>query len=613
MYSESHLRPGQLLSLLAIIAFWCLIQAGIATFRGVPLVEGDFLDPDSYMRMVRVAELMQHGQWFDGTIARANAPYGDVLHWTRPFDVLILLLALPAGLVMGSEQALYVAGLAVAPLLHLASALLLIWALRPVIRPALWFLPALALLLQPGALAYSILGRADHHSLLLLVFVVIAGFMLRALRNPLDARPALLAGVASGFGVWLSVELLMAIALCQVVLGLGWLFGERERAAQSKWYALALSGVLLVALFAEHPIKDLLDPAYDRVSSVQYFLAVSLLLFWRAVETYETRGGAASRFVGRAALSVLGAGTVALLTAVVFPLFFNGPMAEVDPRLAPLWMDRVLEMLPLLPTDRHNLGRFVFYLGGVLLVALPLLKVLAEARGSSRFFPLAFIGLACLMFTLAAVKHMRFSGYAELAFVLGFAVVLDRFLQWSGQIGNDLLRGLLRGGFIGLLLIGPLLVGGSLMTKPATAGAPATRPGAGCDVRQVAAFLESNPRWAATPQTVLTFMDIGPELLYRTHHRVIGTPYHRNAEGILDGYQALATADTAVARKVIEHRHVDLVLLCRSPAERAFYAPPGRGENLYLRLDNGTPPAWLAPVALPAALRDQARLYHVVR
>ncbi|WP_193370500.1 hypothetical protein [Pelagibius marinus] len=613
MYSESHVRPGQLLSLLAIITLWCLIQAGVATFREAPLLQGDFLDPDSYMRMVRVAELMQHGQWFDGMIARANAPYGDVLHWTRPFDVLILMVALPTSLVVGPEQALYVAGLAVTPLLHLASVLLLIWALRPLIRPTVWFLPALALLLQPGALAYSILGRADHHSLLLLVFVLIAGFMIRALRNPLDARPALLAGVASGFGIWLSVELLLAVALCQIVLGLGWLFGERERAAQSKWYALGLSGVLLAALFAERPFDNLLDPAYDRVSSVQYFLAVSLLLFWRAVETYESRGGAASRFIGRAALSVIGTGVVALLTTVVFPLFFSGPMAEVDPRLAPLWMDRVLEMLPLLPTDRHNLGRFVFYLGGVLLIILPLLKVLVAARGTSRFFALVFVTLACLLFTLAAMKHMRFSGYSEIAFVLGFAVVLDRFLQWSGRIGNDLLRGLLRGSFIGLLLIGPLLVGGTLMIRPAGAGAPATPSAPGCDVRQMAAYLESDPRWAAAPQTVLTFMDIGPELLYRTHHRVVGTPYHRNAEGILDGYQALATADAAAARAVIEQRHVDLVLLCRTSAERAFYAPAGSGENLYLQLDRGTPPEWLAPVALPDGLRDQARLYRVLR
>src|SRR3546814_3873385 len=76
----------------------------------------------------------------------------------------------------------------VSPLRQLATALLLIWALRPAIRPEVWFLPAVALFVQPGALAYSIVGRADHHALLLLVLVAVAGFMLRALRNPLRSE-----------------------------------------------------------------------------------------------------------------------------------------------------------------------------------------------------------------------------------------------------------------------------------------------------------------------------------------------------------------------------------------------------------------------------------------
>src|SRR3546814_16753680 len=91
-------------------------------FRSV--FEGGLIDPDSYMRMVRVSELAQGWQWFDDTIARANAPYGNVLHWTRPFDLLILLLALPAGFVLEAEQALYLAGMIVSPLLQLATALL---------------------------------------------------------------------------------------------------------------------------------------------------------------------------------------------------------------------------------------------------------------------------------------------------------------------------------------------------------------------------------------------------------------------------------------------------------------------------------------------------------
>ncbi|GAB4369360.1 MAG: hypothetical protein Kow00114_29110 [Kiloniellaceae bacterium] len=595
-----------------LVLTWVLVHICLTLFRDVPVFEGGLIDPDSYMRLVRVQELVQGWDWFDSTIARANAPYGDTLHWTRPFDLLILLLALPASLVLELERAIFVAGLAVSPLLQLATVLLLVWALRPAIRPAFWFLPALALFLQPGALSYSLVGRADHHAFLLLVFVVTAGFTLRALRNKLDARPALGAGLAAGFGVWLSVEFLLVVGACFAALGLAWLSGERERAQQSKWCALGMSLVLLVALFVERPLAQAFDVSYDSVSSVQYLLAVGMLVFWQAVEVFEARSRRGPGLLTRAALAAAGAAAVALLVGGVYPLFFAGPMAEVDPRIVPIWLDRVLEMRPLIPDDRDTLGRFIFYLGGLVLVSLPFLKILAEERGSPRFFAYLFIALACLLLGLVTVAHMRFSIYAEGAFVMAFAVVLDRFLQWSGHIANNLLRGVLRGAFISVVLMGPILVGGSLMAKD-TASDPGGQPLTGCKVRDMAAYLENDPQWRAEPQTLLAFMDIGPELLYRTHHRVIGTPYHRNGEGIYDGYRILATDDLAAARSLMAQRGVDLVMLCLSPPERSFYARADGKENLYQRLAEGRPPAWLAPVALPGELAGQALLYRVLR
>lgn len=611
-YSGRRAGSGPLLPLLALVATWALVQGSLVFFRDLPLFESGFLGPDAYMRMVRVGELVQGGGWFDSTIARANAPYGDTLHWSRPLDVLIIALAWPAGLLAGAQQGLEIAGILVSPLLQLATALLLIWALRPVIRPESWFLPAVALFLQPCALAYSIVGRADHHALLLLVFVVVAGFLLRALRHPHDMRPALAGGLAAGFGIWLSVEFLLVVGLCLIALGLPWLFGERERAAQSKVYAVGMSVMLLAALFVERPLERLLEPSYDSVSSVQYLLAVAVLLFWRTVETFENRRGGPSRFLGRACLATVGSGVIVLLLASVYPLFFAGPMAGVDPRIVPIWLDRVQEMRPLVPSDRSSFGTLLFYLGGVALVLPFFLKILVDERDSPRFFALLSIAVGCVLFTPVAIGHMRFSGYAELVAVFAFAVVLDRFLLWSGHIANDLLRGMLRGGFIAILLMGPVLVGSNLMAAEKDQVDAAGQPLTGCEVREVASYLESDPRWS-TPQTVLTFMDIGPELLYRTRHRVIGTPYHRNGDGIFDGYSMLAATDGDAAHAAVEARGIDLVLLCGSPAERLFYAPAAGEENLYTLLERGAPPAWLETVALPADLRDQALLYRVVR
>ncbi|MEQ8357717.1 MAG: hypothetical protein RH942_19440 [Kiloniellaceae bacterium] len=604
---------GRLLPYLALFLTWGLVHTSLVVFRDIPVFETGLLGPDSYMRMYRVTELLQSWNWFDSSVARANAPYGDVLHWTRPFDLLLIVVALPLSFGFGWEQALYVSGIVISPLLQLSTGLLLIWALRPVIRPEVWFLPVIALFLQPGALAYSVLGRADHHGLLLLVFVVTAGFLLRALSNPLDSRPALLAGIAVGFGTWLSVEFLMVMGLCLAALGLPWLFGERERAGQSKWFVLAICCVLLLALLTERPIARFLEPSYDRVSSVQFLVTVIILLFWRTVETFETRGGHTSRFIGRATLALLGSGGAGLLVNAIYPLFFAGLMVEVDPRILPIWLDRVLEMRPLLPYDQQTLGIFIFYLGGVTLVTPLFLKTLLEERFTKRFFPYLFIAIACLLLTLVALQHMRFSGYAEIGFVMAFAVVLDRYLRWTERIHSDLTRGLLRGGFVGLMLLGPIMVGATMMAKDADATGAAGQSLEGCQVNEVASYLETDPRWSAEPQTILAFMDIGPELLYRTRHSVIGTPYHRNGDGIYDGYRMLATDDNTAALALVTQRRVDLVLLCRTPAERSFYADRTGRSTLYQRLAQGSPPSWLRAVELPAALRGQADLYRVIR
>src|SRR3546814_9831483 len=87
--ASRHANGHMLLAVVALVATWALVHGSLVIFRDLPLFETGLLGPDSYMRMVRVNELAQGGGWFDDTIARANAPYGDTLHWTRPLDVLL--------------------------------------------------------------------------------------------------------------------------------------------------------------------------------------------------------------------------------------------------------------------------------------------------------------------------------------------------------------------------------------------------------------------------------------------------------------------------------------------------------------------------------------------
>src|SRR5688500_16202198 len=114
---EAPARAGWLLALVLLVA----LQAILGFSPEGPFASGALWRPDEYMRLVRIERLLEPGLWFDGSIPRANAPYGEVLHWTRPLDLLILAGAWPLASLLGEREALELAGVLVSPALQVAA------------------------------------------------------------------------------------------------------------------------------------------------------------------------------------------------------------------------------------------------------------------------------------------------------------------------------------------------------------------------------------------------------------------------------------------------------------------------------------------------------------
>jgi hypothetical protein len=112
-----------------------------------------------------------------------------------------------------------------------------------------------------------------------------------------------------------------------------------------------------------------------------------------------------------------------------------------------------------------------------------------------------------------------------------------------------------------------------------------------CNYPQVARALNALP---ATD--IFAPLDIGPDLLVRSHHRVVATGHHRGTAGMHDVIAAfLGSPDQA--RPIIASRHATLVVVCpdiAEPATYAHYAPHG----LMARLLMGKAPDWLQPANL---------------
>ena len=613
----SHLWKAKLALPLGLTLVWLLVQLGLLLIHAPQAFDGVLTGPDSHMRMVRVAELLQGEGWYDGTISRSNAPYGETLHWSRPYDLLLILLSLPAALVAGQAAGLSWAAGWISPLLHLACAAAVAWAALPVVSRGLTGLAALIFLPQV-ALVYAFLpGRPDHHGFLLLIFVLCLGWVLRAVIHPGSIRAAAAAGALGGLALWASLELAVALAIGTLALALAWVGeGGEERRRQNLAYAGSLSLVLAIALGAERPPAELLDVVYDKVSIVHLSLALLMTGFWAAAALPARRelpGGPAARLL----LGLAAAAAASACLLALFPRLSGGPMVDVDPGIRDIWLEKVIEMQPVLPDSAEGLRRFLDYFGSGLLGVAFLAWILLRDPGRKDQRAWMTIALAIAVTLPLGMLHLRMAGFAGLVMVFPLAEMAGRFLRWSENIAALLPRALLRGLVLASTVAGGLAVAqvivpaGGTGTAEGGAAKPAGAPR--CPLPALAAHLTAAHGDAAL--TILALIDHGPELLYRTPFSVVATPYHRNGPGIIDAHRAMTATEPQAARQILGARGVDLILLCPTPVERTFFAPrPGEaaeGPTIYARLSSEAPPPWLRPVALPPELAAHFKLFAI--
>jgi len=606
---DTHHSPSRWLPWCAILALWVLGQSVLVRIGVSPIADHALIDPDSYMRLVRIRELWQTGEWFDTVIVRANAPYGDALHWTRPFDVILLLGIVILKPFLGFEEALYWSGAAVSPLLLLLTAAAIGWAGAPILRSQDRFFAMAFLLLQPAVLVYGMIGRADHHALQLLLFALHLGFVLRLLINPLNVGTAIGAGLTLALGLWVSTEFLLSLALLLVAFGVLWLQNERW-AVPASIYCIVFAVGVGAAIAVERPFADWFTVSFDRLSIVHLTLAIVCVAAWTLLATFA-RSVWARRPSQRALLALAAAAGALALMYALFPRFFGGPMVDVDPLLFPLWMDNVGELRPILLDGHDSVSRVIFYIGPAILT-LPYLAVMAISRfgePESRLYGVLL--LASVMMIGLAMQHVRFAPLAELTFAIPLADILSRFRNWAGRLVQQPLSDVLRTVISGAMLVGFLVTGSVVGATPEQNNTLVRRDR--CPLAQLSAILNDPVGLGDRRRIIVAMIDHGPELLYHTGHAVIATPYHRNRTGIIDTHHIMTNPEESVSRNLIDRRGGDLLLICPNGPEQLTYGEAAEKSSLFSRILAGNPPRWLVPVSLPESVAQSVRLFRIVR
>jgi hypothetical protein len=596
---------------LIVVGLWAILHGVLAATISSAIFHGQLPGPDEYMRLVRVSELYDGGGWYDGTIDRSNAPYGDTLHWTRPLDVLILAGVAILSPFMSAHDALFVTGAVLPPIFGLVACFAVAWAAFPVLGRDRAIFAALMLLIQPAVLAYTVPGRADHHALLFVLSALVTGGAIRTMSGRPTTGAAIAAGAAYGVAIWTSVEMTLLVALCQGAAVVSWVRFPRVSARPQVIAAFTFVAAMLMAHVLEHAPQALMMVEYDRISLPYLAIAVLTAIVWSVAWMLERRSPETLVPYRRlTAIGIAGVAAAAVLLTL-FPDLIAGPLGGADPRLEGIWQRRVAENHALMPTTLQQTGEFLFFIGTVA-VAIPYAVVAGwRHRTDPRCMPWFFIAAVCTVYFLLALTRFRLAPYAELASTLALADMIARVIGWSERHLDKVRCLLVYGTASFALMFGGALSGLYIMTLSAKASNGQTNPK--CGISEIAPLLNDPNGLGARPLVIAALLDRGPEILYRTRHSVVSTPYHRNSAGIWDTYRIFASPDEAESRTIIARRGVDLLLLCPSSAERRFFDRKTAGSNLYSHLLDGKTPNWLAPVAIDSNAASGFRLFRVLR
>ncbi|MHC4791050.1 MAG: hypothetical protein ACYS8Y_06390 [Planctomycetota bacterium] len=574
-----------------------------------PVKKGELADSDCYMHLIRASDLYNTGRWYEPVLIKSNAPYGEKLHWSRPFDVLLLLGAAPIALLVNFKSALFWWGVVISPILLCITLFALYWSTRPILSKEGPLLIVFVFVPQLVMLNYFQAGRPDHHSLLMFIFILSVGFTLRIILKPIKILFCYMAGAISALSIWVSVESMVPTCIILVALGLLWILENGDFSSKSLHYSLALFIVTGLCMVLERPWYDLATEELDRLSVVYWSVLGFISLFWITVSILNYYTSLFRRWANRFLFSVAGVAIVALTIWLLFPKLYSGPFADVDHRILPMLFNKILEVQPLL-SKSVSLGLSVQVIGTSIVCFPFLFYMLLRGAEVTNRKGWIYITLSLVVFILISLYQLRWSAYAQALLSIIITEILSRVLIWRKRQKGVLWK-VLRESLVILIFSTFFLITGLLADKIGKKG-ESTRSRQTVSLIRLCEHLSESEGWRGRNLRILTNPVFGAEILYRTQHEVIGT-VNRYGPGILDTYDIM-TADTdEKALELMQKRQIGIIIICPTSRESVFYSKPEQTSTFYQRLRQNMVPHWLRKVELPRDLSSLFLLFEIVQ
>ncbi len=297
----------------------------------------------------------------------------------------------------------------------------------------------------------------------------------------------------------------------------------------------------------------------------------------------------------------------------LFPLFFKNPLSEVDPAIKLIYLNKTPEFTGLFSAP-NNLSKIPIVYWAMTLPGVPISIFRAWRSFDKKRKVWIFITLINIVFIIFSALTFRMITYAILcslipvsyAIYLPFVFITQNFVQPYNMIA--------RVAFIGTCCLFFLLL-------PATAFYSNQNKYLINDrkfLSQICQYLNEDPFFKKQQRRILTSIYLGPLLLYKSPHEVIGTPSHRNVSGILDTYFVMNARREKDAYMIIHRRGIQAILIGRPEYGIGDYFTNNINkakdscEIFHHQLWKGKIPAWLQIYAVPNSLEGKIKVFKVI-
>jgi hypothetical protein len=598
--------------------FWAFL-----VYPHSPVLHFDLPDTDDYTYLNQVLDWLKGQGWYDNVQHRLNPPYGVPIHFSRLTMLpMVGIIKIIQFLGLGPKGSALLMATIYPPML-LAVFFLTLRFTAASFMPREWAgITSFVGLFATSALFMFQPGRVDHHGLNLILIATVIGCVTRMVLQPDVRKWPLLAGGAMALSLVVALEILPWLLLISAFIGLWAAFKTGNAVRSGLLYSLTLFLGSFLGLLVARPPEGLFQLDVLAYSVVYVILTGGVAIAFCG-QFLATRAPLAVRLL----VGVVMAAGAGFLFLRHFPELMTGPYGGIDPALAHIILDEISEAQPMKEVWTSWLT--LFWPMATCCVSFPVaLWFLRKARGADAWVwslqVLMMLGAA----GLALFYQRRFIVMLSMLHIIPLAVLLQHGWGWIAAHWRGRLRFFAEIGII--LLAGPLpavlvpaLVDGRSFNTGVLLFPVGISPQAvACETYTLENVLRNPMGLGKKPLTIMNPLGEGPELLFRTQHRVLAAPYHMDVEGNVDSTRFFSTPYPDEAETIVRRRGIDLVLTCRY-AERFYFetkawgkdqtgAEPGKdfAPHFIERLLTGHIPPWLKPVKVPGL--DNYVIYEVL-